>query len=141
MAKVVSVITRTKQLFGQIFIWEETLKARFNWCLSDGNRLFWFEFQSGCVKTSMFNGSDLRQILCTNTSNNYGFYMYESYIYVAAYNRILRVHKENSEEATILHVDPSGINSILMLEIKGNQKCWIIHWQVEIKQLFHLLSS
>lgn len=70
----------------------------------------------------MFNGSDLRQILCTNSSSNYGFYMYENYIYVAAYNRILRVHKENSEEATILHVDPSDINSILMLEIKGNQK-------------------
>ncbi|XP_076106222.1 uncharacterized protein LOC143074890 [Mytilus galloprovincialis] len=80
-------------------------------------RLYWMEY-TGDLQFARYNGSDIRTIVSTKTSNR-DIEVNEDFILYTSYNQVMKINKSLGQTPTVVHTDSQAINGILLYKQDG----------------------
>lgn len=88
----------------------------------DVKRLYWMEFNTGDLRSSWENGSDVETIISTNaTFQNKDIDIDGELIFYTNDNTIMKINKSLGHNPTVLHTDTTYINSLLVYKSEGKK--------------------
>lgn len=89
------------------------------------NRLYWMEYNTGNLKASSYNGSDVQTVVRTKLGDTASSISVDSdLIFFPIKKEILQLNKSLGRNATVRHTDTQDILSVLFYKSKG-KKIWI----------------
>lgn len=83
-------------------------------------RVYWMEFITGVLKSSLYNGSDVKTVVSTNISiNTQEIDIGGDYVFCTRYNKILKIHKSSGQILPVVHREPTYIVGLLFYQQEG----------------------
>ncbi|XP_052080321.1 low-density lipoprotein receptor-related protein 1-like [Mytilus californianus] len=86
-------------------------------------RVYWMEYESGDLKSALYNGSDVKTVVSTNVQyNNREIYIVGDYVFYTSLYKILKVHKSSGQIPAIVHTETIYIYGILFYKQEGKNR-------------------
>lgn len=85
-----------------------------------GKRVYWMEFITGDLKSTLYNGSDVKTEVITNILyQNQDIDIGEDYVFYTSSTNILKVHKSSGQIPTVIHTEPIQIYGVFFYKQEG----------------------
>lgn len=83
-------------------------------------RVYWMEYDTGDLKSALYNGSDVETVISTNvSSSNREIVIDGDYIFCTSYKKILKIHKSSGYISGVVHRETSNIYGLLFYKPEG----------------------
>ncbi|VDH92957.1 Hypothetical predicted protein [Mytilus galloprovincialis] len=83
-------------------------------------RVYWMEFITGVLKSSLYNGSDVKTVVSTNMSIiTRDIDIGGDYVFCTSYYKILKIHKSSGQILSVVHREPTLIFGLLFYQQEG----------------------
>ncbi|CAG2222929.1 LRP2 [Mytilus edulis] len=82
----------------------------------DDKRVYWMEYETGDLKSALYNGSDVKTVVSTSlTFNSRDIVIVNDYVYYTSSRNILKIHKSSGQMPTVVHTEPKQIFGLFVL--------------------------
>ncbi|XP_052081112.1 sortilin-related receptor-like [Mytilus californianus] len=98
-------------------------------------RVYWMEYDTGDLKSVMYNGSDVKTVVSTNVKiDNREIDIGGDYVFYTSSNEILKVHKSSGQIPAVVHTETILIYGVLFYKQEGKNISLIkqIHFIMEL---------
>lgn len=83
-------------------------------------RVYWMEYNTGDLKSALYNGSDVKTVIRTNVKfNNRDIDIVGDYVFYTSTNKILKVHKSSGQIPAVVHRETTQIYGLLFHKQDG----------------------
>ncbi|CAC5410068.1 unnamed protein product [Mytilus coruscus] len=83
-------------------------------------RVYWMEYDTGDLKSALYNGSDVKTVIRTNVQrNNREIDIWGDYVFYTSNNKILKLHKSSGQIPVVVHTVTTQIYGVLFYKQEG----------------------
>ncbi|CAC5410066.1 LRP2 [Mytilus coruscus] len=82
-------------------------------------RVYWMEYDTGDLKSALYNGSDVKTLVSTNVNVNREIDIGDDYVFYTSSNKILKIHKSSGQIPADVHTETTQIYGVLFYKQEG----------------------
>lgn len=84
------------------------------------NRVYWIEHYTGDIKSTLYNGSDVKRLVSTNVKYfNRAIDIGGDYLFYTSASEISKIHKYSGQMRTVIHTEPKQIYGLEFYKQEG----------------------